>query len=106
MITNVMTKYINALCAQHFRGKEIQDKDILIDKAGWYWADSEDNIRYTDFTGPFNSKEKAIDHGRMTRVIDLQRMIRLGVMTVKVDKFECLKRLFDLEKQLRAKVYY
>ena len=106
MITKVMTKYINALCAMNFRGKEIQDKDIPIDKAGWYWADSEDNIRYTDFTGPFNSKEKAIDHGRMTRVIDLQRMIRLGICIVKVDKSVCLKQLSEVEKQLRAKVYY
>ena len=73
MITNVMTKYINALCAQHFRGKEIQDKDILIDKAGWYWADSEDNIRYTDFTGPFNSKEEAqqyVDSHSKSRGVD------------------------------------
>ena len=106
MITQVMTKYINALCAINFREKEIKDKNIPIEKVGWYWADSVDNIRYTDFTGPFDSQAKAIDHGRMTRVVDLQRMIRLGIITIKVNKFECLKQLFDLEKQLRAKVYY
>ena len=106
MITKVMTKYINEICAIQFRGKEVQDKDIPIEKAGWYWADSEDNARYTDFTGPFDSQEKAIDHGRMTRVVDLQRMIRLGIFTIKIDKIECLKQLSEVEKQLRAKVYY
>jgi hypothetical protein len=59
--------YINAIIAEQFGAKEVGDPQIPIEKEGWYWADKWDNARYTDYHGPFSSRQEAIDAGKAKR---------------------------------------
>lgn len=65
--------FINHLTAEYFGDKEVNNEHIPINRPGWYWADASDHYRYSDFFGPYDSKEEALEEGRAYRLDYVQR---------------------------------
>ena len=56
-------RYINNIIAQCFGLHEVARSEGQLTETGWYWADSQDNYRYSDWSGPFATSQDAIDAG-------------------------------------------
>ena len=60
-------RFVNGIRTTYFGWHEVEDPKIDIDEAGWYWADKDDNWRYSDWTGPFDSATAAAKAGKAER---------------------------------------
>jgi hypothetical protein len=70
-------RYIGNITAQAFGDAEVKDPQIDITQAGWYWADAEDNARYSDWKGPYSSREEALNAGKDYRTSEVEDWISL-----------------------------
>jgi hypothetical protein len=75
---DIHESYINGITATYFGAVEVNDPQISITQAGWYWADNTDNARYSDWKGVYTSKYEAMEAGRNERraiIEDLKKMV-------------------------------
>lgn len=75
---NLGEAYIDGITAKYFDEREVKDSHITISKKGWYWADDKDNARYSDWSGPFETKEQALTAGKSIRKLALENMKESG----------------------------
>lgn len=84
-------KYINFLTAERFTEEQLIDAghaSLIAENKGksqyfvkdWFYADRDDNARYSDWTGPYTSKERALMAGNVSRVLSYLSMIDKGFL--------------------------
>ncbi len=79
-ISDLTKSYVNAITAASFGEFHVNDPRIPITVAGWYWADRTDNARYSDWHGPYDSMDEALEAGRAYRLENVNSWTKEGIL--------------------------
>lgn len=72
--------YINNVTAEYFGPDKLKESQQHTEE-GWYWADKDDNARYSDWIGVYPTRKTAIDAAKQFRIDALNEMILMGLIT-------------------------